>query len=189
MIDVENDAFEEYMSLTDLTYDDARTEADVEELSPLEAIVVEEREALRSDIADLSDMESWEEETLSAHTVDPEGKAVAQVNRQDVLQHDLRVLSEQGLSMLQERGEEKRVLMKGKAAMVEEAQVMSAAEKTLTSEKMEVERKQAKRSIEPHKAAITQEQQALSEGGTLSDMTSMSKVSEQQASQVMQEAL
>merc|ERR1712142_95666 len=59
VIDVENEAFDEYMSMADVGFDDLRTEADVDELSAMEAIVVDEREPLRSDIADIPEMEVW----------------------------------------------------------------------------------------------------------------------------------
>ncbi|KAK8746928.1 hypothetical protein OTU49_016903, partial [Cherax quadricarinatus] len=221
VIDVENEAFDEYMSMADIVYDDARTEADVEELSAMEAVVVEEREALRSDIADLPEMEMWEEEHLSAHTVSVDGKAVAHISEQDVLQHDLRSLSEQGLSLLREYGEEKHVLGRGEAIGIEEAHVISAGPKSLITdtarptlakaqvsglkvaqaeeqavltgiEKMKsetVERKQAKRSIEAREVAVAEEQQFLSEGGTLSDITNISKVVERYPSFVTQEAV
>ncbi|XP_042206008.1 protein lava lamp-like, partial [Homarus americanus] len=222
VIDVENEAFDEYMSMADIVYDDARTEADVEELSAMEAVMVEEREALRTDIADLPDMEVWEEEHLSTHTVSVDGKAVARVSEQNVLQHDLRSLSEQGMSLLKEQGKETRVLGKGEAVGIEEQQVISAAAKSLITEKAhqtmaeaqqepglniaqaeeqavltgaekmkseKVERKQAKRSIETREVAVAEEQQFLSEGGTLSDLTNLSKIVERYPSLVTQEAV
>ena len=102
VIDVENEAFDEYMSMADAGYEDLRTEADVEELSVIEAIMVDEREALRSDIADLPDVEVWEEEIVSPQTVSVDGKGVAHISQANIMEQELRTLSEQGLSILQD---------------------------------------------------------------------------------------
>ena len=106
VIDVENEAFEDYMSMSDGGFDDLRTEADVEELSVIEAVVVDEREALRSDIADLPDVEVWNEEMVSPKTVSDQAEAVAHISVANIMEQDLKTLSEKGLSMLQDNEED-----------------------------------------------------------------------------------
>ena len=102
VIDVENEAFDEYMSMADAGYDDLRTEADIEELSVIEAIMIDEREPMKSDIADLPDVEVWSEEIISPHTVSADGHAVAHVHQANIMEQELRTLSEQGISLLED---------------------------------------------------------------------------------------
>ncbi|ROT75125.1 putative myosin light chain kinase [Penaeus vannamei] len=222
VIDVENQAFDEYMSMSDIVYDDARTEADVEELSAMEAVMVEEREALRSDIADLPEMEVWNEEQLSPQTVSMEGMGVAHISEKNIMQADLRSLSEQGISMLRTHAEEGQVLGKGEAIIAEEPQVMSAGAKSIKTDKglrakaehkdtpglavaqaqqqevltglekikdEKIDRRQAKRSIETREAMTTEEQQFLSETGTLPGAAEVSKETERYPSFVTHEAV
>ncbi|XP_018026608.1 titin-like [Hyalella azteca] len=102
VIDVENDAFDEYMSMSDQAYDDLRTEADVEELSVIEAVMVDEREVLRSDIVDMPDVAV---EVVSPQIVEGDLKEIAQISEANIMAQNLRALSEQGLAMLQDDGQ------------------------------------------------------------------------------------
>ncbi|KAB7507356.1 Muscle M-line assembly protein unc-89, partial [Armadillidium nasatum] len=206
VIDVEKEAFEEYMSMSDVNIDDLRTEADVDEIDALDHIIIDERVPLRSDIADLPELEIWGEEMANVTIADARG--VAQINQVNIMDTDLRSLSQKGLSILQSESQDdildegmdskekkKKTVKKTKASALQhgdlkvaetkEEVVLSSVE-AIPSE-ASISEKRALGAVDEMEVAEIQEQTILSQEQSLSEKTNVADNAKEVLS--LQEAL